>query len=152
MSIEENKAVVRRIIDEWWKAPTPDPAVADELIAPDFIDHERPNQQPGPEGVKQGAAESAAAFGGWADLQFTLDELIAEGDKVVALGTWSGTHEGEVQTPVGPVPGTGKQVNSKMVTIFRIANGKLAEQWGIWNELAMLQQIGAIPTPGQANT
>ena len=146
MSTEETKAVVRRLIDEWWNAPTPDPAVADELIAPDFIDHDRPNQQPGPDGVKQGAAE---VFAGWADHQYTLQELIAEGDKVVALGTWSATHQGEVQTPFGPVPGTGKRVSGKGATVFRVANGKLAEQWGFVNELEWLQQIGAIPAPGQ---
>jgi predicted ester cyclase len=149
MPIEENKALVRRLINEWWNTNTPDPAVADELFAPDFIDHGMPGQAPGPEGVRQGHAKNEAeAAGVWADLSYTLDELIAEGDKLVAIGSFSGTHQGDLKTPFGIRPGTGKQVTVKTVTVFRIADGKLAEQWGMFDEMGFFQQVGAIPTPG----
>ena len=132
MSIEEHKALVRRLINEWWNTDAPDAAVADELIGSDFIDHGMPGQAPGPEGVKQGHAKNEAESAGvWADLRYTLDELIAEGDKVVALGRFSGIHQGDVETPFGIRPGTGKQVIVKTITVFRIADGKLAEQWGM---------------------
>jgi predicted ester cyclase len=152
MSTEANKALVQRLINEWWGKNTPAPSVADELIGPDFIDHDNPGQMPGPEGVKQGAVKNAAEFAtAWGDLGYTLDELIAEGDKVVARGRWSGTHQGDVKTPFGTMPGTGKQVTVKAISIFRIADGKLAEQWSMPDDLGFFQQVGAIPTPDQGS-
>jgi predicted ester cyclase len=145
MSTEENKTIVRRWIEEWWIKHNPD--IVDELIAPDFIDHGTPGQIPGPEGVRQGGSVLEAAF---SDLHFAIDDLIAEGDKVVAFGTWIGVHQGEVSTPLGTVPGTGNKVIVPAMTIFRIADGKLAEQWGIMEEVSFLKQIGAISTPDQA--
>jgi predicted ester cyclase len=152
MSIETNKALVRRLLNEWWSTNTPDPSVADEIIGPDFIDHGMPGQVPGPEGVKQGAAKNAAEHAGaWGDLGYTLDELIAEGDKVIALGSWGGTHQGDVKTPFGTRPATGKQVTVKMITIFRIADGKLGEQWSMGDDMSFFQQVGAIPMPEQGS-
>ena len=152
MSTEQNKALVHRVINEWWSTNTPDPSVADELIGPDFIDHDMPGQIPGPEGAKQGAAKNAAEYAtAWGDLGYTLDKLIAEGDKVVARGSWSGTHQGDVKTPLGTRPGTGKQVTVEGITIFRIADGKLAEQWSMSDDLSFFQQVGAIPMPDEAS-
>jgi predicted ester cyclase len=84
-------------------------------------------------------------------LGYTLDELIAEGDKVVALGRFSGTHQGNLETPFGIRPGTGKQVTIKTITVFRIADGKLVEQWGLGDDMGFFQQVGAIPTPDQGS-
>lgn len=152
MSIEENKALVRRLINEWWNTDTPDLAVADEIIGPDFIDHGMPGQAPGPEGVKQGHAKNVAEQSpGWADLGYTLDELIAEGDKVIALGRFTGTHMGDVETPFGIRPGTGKQVSVRSITVFRIADGKLAEQWSLGDDMSYFQQVGALPTREQGS-
>jgi predicted ester cyclase len=149
---DANKALVHRLINEWWGTNTPDPSVADELIGPDFIDHGMPGQVPGPEGVKQGAAKNAAEHAtAWGDLRYTLDELIAEGDKVVARGSWSGTHKGDVKTPFGTMPGTGKKATVQAIAIFRIADGKLAEQRGMFDDLSFYQQVGAIPTPDEVS-
>jgi predicted ester cyclase len=152
MSTEKNKALAHRLINEWWNTDPPDPAVADELIGPDFIDHVNPGQIPGPEGVKQGAAKQAAEeAGAMGDRRYTLGELIAEGDKVVAVGSWSGTHQGDLETPFGTRPGTGKSVTIKTIHVFRIADGKVAEQWGMFDELGFYQQVGAISTPEQGS-
>ena len=80
-----------------------------------------------------------------------MDELIAEGDKVVARGSWSGTHKGDVKTPFGTMPGTGKQATVQAIAIFRIADGKLAEQRGMFDDLSFFQQVGAIPTPDEVS-
>ncbi len=146
MSTEENKAIVRRWMEEWFSKHNQ--SVVDELVAPDFIDHGRPGQQPGPEGVKQGATPNDSAF---SDLHFAIDDLIAEGDKVVAFGTWTSVHQGELSTSLGTIPATGNRVIVPAMIIFRIADGKLAEQWGIMEEISLLKQIGAISTPEQAS-
>jgi predicted ester cyclase len=145
MSTEENKAIVRRWIEEWFSKHNQ--SVVDELVGPDFIDHGRPGQQPGPEGVKQGATANDSAF---SDMRFAIDDLIAEGDKVVAFGTWTGVHQGELSTAVGTIPATGNRVIVPAAIVFRIADGKLAEQWGIMEEVSLLKQIGAFSTPDQA--
>jgi predicted ester cyclase len=77
--------------------------------------------------------------------------LIAEGDKVVALGRFSGIHQGDVETPFGIRPGTGKQVIVKTITVFRIADGKLAEQWGMGDDMGFFRQVGALPTANQGS-
>jgi predicted ester cyclase len=80
------------------------------------------------------------------DLRVTIEELVAEGDKVAVRRAYVGTHRGEL---LG-IPPTGKQVRVSGISIFRLAGGKIAEQWELLDRLALMQQLGVLATPGQA--
>lgn len=142
MTEEENKVLVLHIQEECFGRGNMD--VADELIAPDAVYHDHPPGFPGgPEGTKQFAAMLRSAF---PDLHFTVEDVIAEGDKVVVRGTMRGTHQAEF---MGIAP-TGRQVEMSGIDIGRIADGKLVELWSNFDELGMMQQLGVVPAPGQA--
>jgi len=144
MSTETNKAVARRFLEEIFGQGKL--AVADEIIAPEHVNSgpgALPGLPPGPEGAKLGIAVYRNAF---PDVQFTIDEQIAEGDKVVTRWTARGTHKGEL----AGIPATGKSSTVTGVGIDRIVNGKIIESWGIFDQFGMLQQLGVIPTPGQS--
>jgi predicted ester cyclase len=138
VSIEQNKALIRRIIEA---VNRDDLALVDDLFAADYVDHSRPDQPPGPAGPKQFFALARAAF---PDLTATIDELIAEGDTVVVRGTIRGTHRGDF---LGIAP-TGKPVTLSLIDINRIRGGRLAERWAVQDDLGLLQQLGVIPAPG----
>jgi predicted ester cyclase len=145
MSTEENKATVRRAIEEGWNQGHV--AVFDELNAPNFLYHD-----PGAPGVrtnqdyKRGVTESRSAF---PDLHITIDDLIAEGGQVVMRWTFRGTNTGDLVTPI-PLPATGKQVTGSGISIIRFAGEKAVEAWNQGDNLGELQQLGVIPAPGQA--
>ena len=135
---EENKALVRRFYEEVMNRGNM--AVVDELSAPNIVDHNpMPGQAAGPEGFKQFVGMFRSAF---PDLNVTADDVIAEGDKVVARTTMRGTHRGEF---MGIAP-TNKQVTVSGMDMVRIANGKAVEVWHIDDALGMMQQLGAIPS------
>jgi steroid delta-isomerase-like uncharacterized protein len=146
MSIEENKATVRRAIEEGWNQGQV--AVFDELNAPDFIYHD-----PGAPGVrtnedyKRWVTERLSAF---PNLQITIEDLVAEGNQVVMRWTFRGTHTGDLMTPM-LLPATGKQVTVPGITIVRLAFGKGVEVWSQGDTMGLLQQLGVIPAPGQAS-
>jgi predicted ester cyclase len=119
-------------------------SLIDELFAPDFVEHEElpPGIPAGREAVKHFSTMFRSAF---PDLKAAMDDMIAEGDKVVARGTWSGTHKGEF---MGIAP-TGKSVSFGVIDIVRIAGGKFVEHWGQIDNLGMMQQLGVIPAPGE---
>ena len=137
---EANKALVRRWLAEMDKRNL---HIVDELVAVDYIDHNPPipDLAPGREGVKQANALLLTAF---PDASHTIEDQIAEGDKVVTRWTATGTNQG---TLMG-IPPSGKRVTITGISITRIANGKAVEDWVNFDTLGMLQQIGAIPTPG----
>jgi steroid delta-isomerase-like uncharacterized protein len=137
---EENKALVRRFFEEF--ITKGDLSLTDELIAENYVDHNPPgpNIAPGPEGVKQLFAGRRSAF---PDLTVTVDDQVAEGDKVVSRGTITGTHKGEFMG----IPATGKSISMGAVSIFRIEDGKIAERWGEVDTLGMMQQLGVVPPP-----
>ncbi len=140
---EENKAVVRRfneLVEGYWR--TGDTDAFDEVIAPDFV-HHAPGLPPDLEGMKQALPMFRAAF---PDMRLTVEEMIAEGDKVVDRVTVRGTHEGELMG----IPASGKQVEFMETHISRIADGKIVERWGQWDAMGMMQQIGAVPAPEQS--
>jgi len=140
MSIEENKALVRRFLEEMNKKNL---AVVDELYAANFVGHLAGMEDVrGPEGLKQLVTGFLTAF---PDLHRVIEDLVAEGDKVVARLTVTGTHKGDFQ---GIAP-TGKQATVTVIVIFRIVGGKIVETWELIDMLGVMQQIGAIPTPGQ---
>jgi steroid delta-isomerase-like uncharacterized protein len=140
MSTEENKTIVRRVNDEVWSKGQLD--VIDELIADDFVATVvgAPEQIRGPQGFREFVVMYRTAF---PDLRITVDEQFAEGETVVTRWTATGTNEGELMG----MPATGKQATTAGFNINRISGGKLVEGWGLFDQLGLLQQIGAIPTP-----
>lgn len=139
MSLEENKVIVRHFVDEVNKAHFD---ALDELVVSDYVDHNAfSGQEPGREGLKKAYAMFVAAF---PDVYFELEDLIAEGDKVVGRGVISGTHNGEFFG----IPPSGKYVMWTGTRIFTLKDGKLTEGWIDLDLLGLMQQIGAVPTPG----
>ena len=138
---EENKALVHRIY-ECFSQNNLD--VLDELIASDFTDHNpNPGQAPGLEGLKQFISSMHSVL---SDLQDNVEDMVAEGDKVVARLRISGTHQSEF---MGAAP-TGNQVTFTGIDILRIAEGKVVEHSGNSDELGMMRQLGVITEPGQS--
>ena len=144
MLSETNKTLSRRFFDEVWNEGKL--AVVDELILKDHVNSGPgtiPGLPNGPEGAKQFVMMYRNAF---PDTHFTIDEQIAEGDKVVTRWTAHGTHKGEL---LG-IPATGKSSTVTGISVDRIVNGKIAESWGIFDQFGMMQQLGVIPTPEPA--
>ena len=140
MSVEENKAVLRRVAEEIFNKG--DLAVVDEVIASNYVYHGSGGQEyKGPEGFKQIVTMFRTAF---PDLRVTLEDMVAEGDKVAHRLTIRGTHKGEL---MGIAP-TGKQVTISVVTISRFAGGKEVESWSNSDQLGMMQQMGVAPPMG----
>jgi len=143
MSLEDNKEVIRAYVETIFNQKQVDRA--GELVAPDYVDHAAlPGQAPGLEGVKPKWAMYLAI----PDLRVTIEELVAEGDKVAVRRSYAGTHRGEL---LG-IPPTGKQVQIGGISIFRLAQGKIAEHWEQLDRLALMQQLGVLPTPGQGSS
>jgi steroid delta-isomerase-like uncharacterized protein len=133
----ENKALIQRYFEEAWNRGNL--SVLDEIVAADYVNHNpiAPGLPPGPEGLKPIFSGMRAAF---PDLHYTIEELIADGDKVVTRWAFRGTHEGELMG----IPATGKQVNITGTQIERIVDGRIVEHWRQSDDLGMLQQLGVI--------
>jgi steroid delta-isomerase-like uncharacterized protein len=143
VSAEENKALARRAIEEMFNEGNLD--VADELLAPDYVDHDAssPEEIRGPEGFKRFVATARSAF---PDTHVRIEEQVAEGDLVATRYVFSGTQEGELEG----IPPTGNRVEFSGISIDRISGGKLAETWDNYDAMGMMQQLGVIPSPEQA--
>jgi len=135
---DTNKNVIRRVFEEVWNKGNV--SALDELVGPNLAHHDpsTPDFGHGPEGEKRRVNLYRSAF---PDLHFTVEDVIADGDRVVARYTARGTHKGELN---GIAP-TGKHINVSGVTVSRIANGKIAESWVNWDALGMMQQLGIVP-------
>ena len=144
MSVEETKAIARRAYEAFNEGfRTGNLTLLDAVIDADIIDHNpTPGQGPGLGGVKQAFSAFAAAF---PNPHFTIEDMIAEGDKVASRVTLSATHQGDFQG----IPPTGKQVIQTGIDILRVAGGKIVERWGEFDNLGLLQQLGVLPPPGQ---
>jgi steroid delta-isomerase-like uncharacterized protein len=137
MSLEQNKALVRRLVEEDLNGGNP--AAADEIVAVDFVDHTNPpGLQYGLESHKQIVAIFRTAF---PDVTWTIEDMIAEGDKVAVRLPMRGTHHGKFFG----IPPTGKQVTVTGIHVLRVADGKIAEHWGNNNDLGLMQQLGVAP-------
>ncbi len=139
---EENKAIVRRFVDEVQSQHKLD--VLDELFAPDIVNHSEATGVSLPPGVEGFKAFLGMMFVAFPDVRATINNQVAEGDRVVTHKTFRGTHQGEF---MGIAP-TGKTVEIEGMDVFRIVEGKCTDHWGVFDQLGMLQQIDAIPTPG----
>jgi steroid delta-isomerase-like uncharacterized protein len=116
----------------------------DELVTDDVVDHESmPGQPEGKEGVRWFAETMRSAF---SDMNVTIDQSLESGELACAHVTITGKHTGEFMG----VPASDKPVEVESIDIIRIEDGKCAEHWGVTDNIALMQQIGAIPEPAQA--
>jgi steroid delta-isomerase-like uncharacterized protein len=130
--------IARRFIEELWNDRNV--GVLNELLTTDASTHDpnTPDYGTGPEAFKKVFTLYTTAF---PDARLTIDELIDAGDKVVTRWTARGTHKGDLRG----IPPTGQKIEVAGITIYRIAGDKIAEQWGNWNALGMMQQLGVVP-------
>lgn len=144
MPAAEHKAIVRRVFDEWFNGGNA--AVADETYGPNYVHHDPslpPELQRGRDNYKQVLAGFHAAF---PDFRMTIDDMLAEGDKVAVRWSFQGTQRGELMG----IPPTAKQVSITGTEILRFADGKIVEGWNNFDALGMMQQLGVVPAARQA--
>jgi predicted ester cyclase len=144
-SPEENKAIVRRYIEVW---NTGQVGALDELVVPHHVEHWGSlvrQSESGPEWTGQIVTSTHTTY---PDVHFAIDDLLADGDKVVLRGTVTGTHTGKEFTLWGiTLAPTGKKMAWTFITIFRIADNRIVEDWWEEDDLTWWQQLGAIPSP-----
>jgi steroid delta-isomerase-like uncharacterized protein len=139
MSTEENIAIVRRLYEEVNKR-----TFAHRRDGNSFLTHVAGRAEP--QTTEESIKRSDATYAAFPDFQMNVDDTIADGDKVVTRGHWTGTHQAEYQG----IPPTGKRVTVSSMNVFRFEDGKIAERWIITDQLGLLQQLGAVAEPGQA--
>jgi steroid delta-isomerase-like uncharacterized protein len=136
MSTEENKNLVRRYQEAYNTGKLDE---LDSILAPNLISH---NHLPGvPTGLAGAKMVHQGLLTSFPDSKTTIEDLVAEGDRVVMRGTATGTHKG----PFGGAPPTGKSFKVTTMSVFRIANGKIVEHWGVVDGTGVMQQLGLMP-------
>ena len=139
MSTGKNKAIARRWNEEVWNKG--DLAAIDELFTTDFVfNYPPPGAAPNREGYKKFITRN---FATWSDIRCTIEDMVAEEDKVAVRWTWSGTHTGEFEL-MGIAP-TGNQVQMTGMSIIHIVGGKIVKEWSEMDMLGMIQQLGVLP-------
>ena len=133
MSHADNKAIVRRYWEGKWNERRPE--ILDELQTPDVVYHGTSMKMNGLEEYKQAYVDYLSAFH---DSKLNIEDLIAEGDKVMSRVTCRFVHKGELEG----IPPTGKTVTISLFTVFRLVDGKIAEEWEIFDELGLMMQLG----------
>ena len=140
MSEQRNKEVVRSFVEAVLNGGEDDRM--SEFFGPDAVDHFAfGSQASGIEEMKDAVVSLRGAF---PDATFAIEDLIAEGDKVVTRSIFTGTHRGNF---LG-MAATGNAVSFSVITVTRMADGKQTERWGMYDQMAMMQQLGAIPAEG----
>jgi steroid delta-isomerase-like uncharacterized protein len=136
---DELKAIARREVEMF---STGDFSIADEIYSEDYIAYDPTKPEPirGIEGAKEEAAGYRAAF---PDLTLTIENQVAEGEYVVTRWTARGTHEGDLE---GLAP-TGTSATTGGISMTRIVDGKIVEDYTQWDALGLMTQLGAVPTP-----
>ena len=135
-----NSDIARRVFNEVWTAGRLD--LVDELFAPDYVGQPAGSEEPvrGREGVQQYIGGLREAF---PDLGMTVEDQVADGDKVATRWTARGTHEGDIMG----IGATGRIAEVTGTTIQRIHEGKIVEGWTNWDVLGLLGQLGVAPEP-----
>jgi steroid delta-isomerase-like uncharacterized protein len=141
MSAEENKALVRRFVEEFWNKGNT--TAADELMAPDAEVHMPTGETLDLDELKVFVGTFRESFPDW---HSTFEELVAEGDRVAERWTGRGTHLGELQG----IPPTGKRVEAPGSVFYRIVGGKIVEFRGQLDMMGLMQQLGVVASPQQA--
>ncbi len=137
---EENKALARRHIEA---INNKDVDGFARNYADDVAYQGTDGELKGPEAITELLNVFLGAF---PDLAVTVDDVVAEGDKVVLRSTGRGTHTGDLQG----IPPTGKSMTISAIDIFRMSGGRIAEQWEMFDQMGMMQQLGVIPAPGES--
>ena len=138
MSTETNKQLVHRFYDEVLNGRRPE--AADELALADYTEHDPlPGQRDGLAGLKDRVTMLLEGL----TSTYTVEDVIAEGDRVVVRWTHAGTHSGSF---LG-IPPTGRSFDMAGIDIYRIENDRMAEHWHVVDQLTMLQQLGLVPSP-----
>ena len=138
MSIKENKALVRRVVEFWNRR---DLDAFFKVLSPEYVEH-LPSGDVTLEQLKKYADNFFTAF---PDIEIIIKDMVAEGDKVAVLVNWQATHRGEY---LG-IPATGKRVSFGVIDIMRFADGVVVEHWGQMDSMGMMQQLGVVPAPGE---
>lgn len=141
--LQANKVVVGKVYDDGFTQMRYD--VADEVMAPDYVDHPPARffsvERAGADSLRE---DLKVFHQGFPDLVCTADDMVAEGDLVACRGTWQGTHDGDFFT----IKRTGKPFKVSGINFFRLRDGRIAERWGLFDALSMMQQLGLAPAPG----
>jgi len=141
MSVKEIKALARRWYERWNKGKAVALAVMDNICATDYVLHA--GTGPDIRGLKGNKQDTSEVFNAFPDVHFTIDDMVAEGDKVAVRWTMTGTHKGEFMGR----PPTNKKVTGWGITIDRIVGGKYVESWVRYDNLGLMQQLGLVHTP-----
>ncbi|HEU5379461.1 MAG TPA: ester cyclase [Ktedonobacteraceae bacterium] len=137
MSTEHNKTIARQFFEDAYN--TGNVALLEQLLAPTYVDYKAPPGTPdGPQGIAAIITMFRQAF---PDLRFTIEDQVAEGDRVVTRYTFRGTQQGELMG----IPPTGKQVSIGGISIYRISDGKMQQAWIEYDMLGLMQQLGVVP-------
>ena len=138
MTTDDNKALVQRFYDEVINQKNL--AALDQFVSPNAVNHTVPT------GLPQGPSQFLGLhFNAFPDVKVTVEDLLADGDKVIARVSIRGTQQGAF----GSIHPRGKPITVMTINIFRIVNGKMVEHWGLTDRLSALQQLGVVPLPGQ---
>ncbi len=138
MTTDDNKALVQRFYDEVINQKNL--AALDQFVSPNAVNHTVPA------GLPQGPSQFLGLhLNAFPDAKATVEDLLADGDKVIARVSFRGTQ----QAAFGSINPRGKPITVMAINIFRIANGQMVEHWGLADRLSALQQLGVVPPPGQ---
>jgi len=140
LSLEANKTLYRRIVEEVWNSCNLE--VVDEFIDTNCIFHTFDKDLRGPKQFRQYAEELLTVF---PDIHFTIEDLIAERDRVVSHWTATGTQKGEFME----IPATNKNVKFQGATILRMVRGKVVELWAYWDRISVMKQLGDATQPAR---
>jgi predicted ester cyclase len=142
VSVDDNKRVVQRAFDSMSEGREAFEAEHNEIYSPDLVGHFAGMP---PVDIAMHRMFGLATYDAFSDLKRPVDALVAEGNTVVARWTSMGTHDG----PFQGIPPTGKTVTTTGITIFRLEDGKIVEEWSESDMVGMLMQLGAFPVPAE---
>ena len=140
MQTVDNKALVQQFFEEIINQRNL--AALGQFVSPNAVNHTVPDGLP-----QEPSQFLGLHLGAFPDVKATVEDLLTDGDKVVARVSYRGTHQGAFMG----IPPTGKQITVAGINIFRVANGKLVEHWGLTDRISALRQLGVAPPPGQAS-
>jgi steroid delta-isomerase-like uncharacterized protein len=142
MSTDTNKAIITRMVEQVWNEGRID--LVEEFIAENYVEHVAGrSDRTGSELIRQAVTDTRSAY---PDFRLSIDDFVAEGDRVAARWSMTGTHEGDFYD----IPPTGKKVSQSGTAFYRLEKGQIAEIWFLADMMGLMQQLGVVPTPEAA--